>query len=110
VLYRARELDITFVINTDAHHVREYERMEWGVLQATRGWVRPERTDNTWPRKTFLNGSRHTRTDVPASRVCRFGTRLLCEIFIKKANFGIHEIENVILVLGRRELNLSSGS
>jgi DNA polymerase (family 10) len=54
VLYRARELDITFVINTDAHHVREYERMEWGVLQATRGWVRPERIANTWPRKKFL--------------------------------------------------------
>ena len=54
VLFRARELDIVFVINTDAHHVREYERMEWGVLQATRGWVPPESIANTWPRKKFL--------------------------------------------------------
>jgi len=54
VLYRARELDIVFVVNTDAHHVREYERMQWGVLQATRGWVPPASIANTWPRKKFL--------------------------------------------------------
>ena len=54
VLFRGRDLDITFVINTDAHHVREYERMEWGVLQAMRGWVTPAKIANTWPRKKFL--------------------------------------------------------
>lgn len=54
VLYRARDMDITFVVNTDAHHTREFERMEWGVLQATRGWVPPERIANTWPTKKFL--------------------------------------------------------
>lgn len=54
VLYRARDLDITFVISTDAHHTRELERMEWGALQATRGWVPPERIANTWPTKKFL--------------------------------------------------------
>lgn len=54
VLYRARDLDITFVINTDSHHVREYERMEWGVLQAMRGWVPPSKVANSWPRKKFL--------------------------------------------------------
>jgi DNA polymerase (family 10) len=55
VLYRARELDVTFVVSTDAHHTRELSRMEWGVLQATRGWVDPARIANTWPRKRFLD-------------------------------------------------------
>ncbi len=54
VLYRARELDVTFVVSTDAHHTRELARMEWGVLQATRGWVDPSRIANTWPKERFL--------------------------------------------------------
>ena len=54
VLYRARELDVTFVVSTDAHHTRELARMEWVVLQAARGWVDPARIANTWPRKRFL--------------------------------------------------------
>ena len=54
VLYRARELDVTFVISTDAHHTRELARMEWGVLHATRGWVDPSRIANTWPKEKFL--------------------------------------------------------
>ncbi len=54
VLYRARELDVTFVMSTDAHHTRELARMEWGVLQATRGWVDPSRIANTWPTEKFL--------------------------------------------------------
>jgi DNA polymerase (family X) len=55
VLFRARELDVTFVMSTDAHHTREYARMEWGVLHATRGWVDPSRIANTWPKKKFLD-------------------------------------------------------
>ncbi|HEY7699967.1 MAG TPA: PHP domain-containing protein, partial [Vicinamibacteria bacterium] len=54
VLYRARELEATFVVSTDAHHTRELARMEWGVLQATRGWVEPSRIANTWPKEKFL--------------------------------------------------------
>jgi len=54
VLFRARDLDVTFVISTDAHHTRELARMEWGVLQATRGWVEPSRIANTWSRERFL--------------------------------------------------------
>jgi DNA polymerase (family 10) len=54
VLYRARDLDVTFVVSTDAHHTRELSRMEWGVLQATRGWVPPSRIANTWPKERFL--------------------------------------------------------
>jgi DNA polymerase (family 10) len=54
LLYRARGLDVTFVVSTDTHHTRELERMQWGVLQATRGWVDPERIANLWPRDRFL--------------------------------------------------------
>jgi DNA polymerase (family 10) len=54
VLFRARGMDVTFVISTDTHHVREFARMEWGVLQATRGWVDPARIANLWPRERFL--------------------------------------------------------
>jgi len=62
VLYRGRELDVTFVISTDAHHTRELERMEWGVLQATRGWVDPSRIANTWPKKRFFEWLRRRRS------------------------------------------------
>jgi len=54
VLYRARGMPVTFVVSTDAHHTRELERMQWGALQAARGWVDPERIANTWPQKRFL--------------------------------------------------------
>ena len=53
VLFRARDLPVLFVVNTDTHHVSELSRMEWGSLQATRGWVDPSRIVNTWPRKKF---------------------------------------------------------
>jgi len=53
VLFRARGLPVVFVVSTDAHHVQELERMEWGALQAARGWVDPEQIANTWPRKRF---------------------------------------------------------
>ncbi len=55
VLFRARDLNVTIVINTDAHHTRELARMEWGALQATRGWVDLARVANSWPRKKFLD-------------------------------------------------------
>jgi DNA polymerase (family 10) len=55
VLYRARGLDVTFVISTDTHHTRELARMEWGVLHATRGWVDPARVANLLPRERFLD-------------------------------------------------------
>jgi DNA polymerase (family 10) len=61
VLYRARGLDVTFVVSTDAHHVRELERMEWGALHATRGFVDRARIANTWPRERFLEWLRGGR-------------------------------------------------
>jgi histidinol phosphatase-like PHP family hydrolase len=44
---------VLFLIDTDAHHVSELDRMQWGCLQAARGWL-PARVLNTWPRKKFL--------------------------------------------------------
>lgn len=53
-LWRARGRNVTFVVDTDAHHVRELDRMEWGVRQAMRGFVDPARIANLWPRERFL--------------------------------------------------------
>jgi DNA polymerase (family 10) len=61
VLLRARGKDVTFVISTDTHHTRELERMEFGVLQATRGWVDPTRIANLRPRAEFLEWLRARR-------------------------------------------------
>ncbi len=61
VLYRARGLDVTFVLSTDSHHTRELQRMDGGVEHAMRGWVDPARIANTWPRKRFLEWVRARR-------------------------------------------------
>ncbi len=62
VLLQARGMEVTFVISTDTHHEREFARMEWGVLQATRGWVDPSRIANLWPRERFLEWVRRRRS------------------------------------------------
>lgn len=61
VLLQARGLDVTFVVSTDTHHTRELERMQWGVMQATRGFVDPARIANLWPRERFLEWVRARR-------------------------------------------------
>jgi histidinol phosphatase-like PHP family hydrolase len=66
VLLQARGMDVTFVVSTDTHHTRELERMEWGVLQATRGFVDPERVANLWPRERFLDWVRRRRARAQA--------------------------------------------
>jgi histidinol phosphatase-like PHP family hydrolase len=50
------------VISTDTHHTREFARMEWGALQATRGWVEPARIANLRPRDKFLGWLRSRRS------------------------------------------------
>ncbi|NNC93864.1 MAG: DNA polymerase/3'-5' exonuclease PolX, partial [Acidimicrobiia bacterium] len=40
---------VTFVIDTDSHHPSELGRMEYGVLNAQRGWVEKAMVANTWP-------------------------------------------------------------
>ena len=54
VLRRARAFDVMIVVNSDAHHVSEYDRLQWGALQAQRGWVDRARVANTWPAARFL--------------------------------------------------------
>jgi DNA polymerase (family 10) len=64
VIRRARERDIVFVLTSDAHHVDELDRMQWGVKQAHRAWLPPERIANSWSRERFLSWARNQR-DVP---------------------------------------------
>lgn len=64
VLRRAHELGVLFLIDTDSHHVSEFERMQWGCLQAARGWLPRERVLNTWPRADFLAWAREKRARV----------------------------------------------
>ncbi|MDE0228284.1 MAG: PHP domain-containing protein [Spirochaetaceae bacterium] len=66
VLRRARALDVTIVVNSDAHHQREFDRLRWGALHAQRGWVDRERIANTWPAERFLAWAAHARSAAPA--------------------------------------------
>lgn len=61
VLRRAQDPRVLFLIDTDAHHVSELERMAAGCQQATRGWVPRERVLNTWTREAFLDWVRARR-------------------------------------------------
>ena len=65
VLRRARTLAVTIVVNSDAHHQREFDRLHWGVLHAQRGWVDRERIANTWPAERFLAWAAHARSAAP---------------------------------------------
>lgn len=53
VLRRAADRGVLFALSTDAHHVSELGRTRWGVRQAQRGWVDPDRIVNTWSRERF---------------------------------------------------------
>ena len=55
------EHGVTFVIDTDSHHTNEGVRMEYGVLNAQRGWVDKKMVANTWPKARFLKWSRSKR-------------------------------------------------
>jgi len=48
------EFGVHFVISTDSHHPSEMRRMAWGVANAQRAWLTPERVINTWPLEDFL--------------------------------------------------------
>lgn len=61
VLLRARDRDVLFAIDTDAHHTTELANTGWGVRNARRGWVGPERVVNTWGARRFLDWAGATR-------------------------------------------------
>jgi DNA polymerase (family 10) len=52
--YRARELGVPLVINTDSHHHTHLDKRRFGVAVARRAWCRPEDILNTMSRKEFL--------------------------------------------------------
>ncbi len=55
LLRRARSVaDLKFVISTDAHHVREFGNLRWGVANARRGWIERRQVANTLPVARFL--------------------------------------------------------
>ena len=52
--YRARELGVPLVINTDSHDHTHLGKRRFGVAVARRAWCRPEDILNTMPRAQFL--------------------------------------------------------
>ncbi len=61
LLRQAARAGVTFAMSTDAHHVREFDRMRWGVQLAQGGWVPAETIANTWPAERFLSWVRDAR-------------------------------------------------
>jgi len=54
VARRADAAGAHLVISTDAHRIVELDQIQWGVLNAQRGWVDKSRVVNTWPADRFL--------------------------------------------------------
>jgi len=52
--YRARELGVRLIINTDAHSTEHLEFMRFGVGVARRGWCQPQDILNTRPLKEVI--------------------------------------------------------
>ena len=52
--YRARELGVPLVINTDSHHHSELSGGRFGVAVARRAWCEPRHILNTWPLQDFV--------------------------------------------------------
>ena len=44
---------MVFAIDTDAHHVSEFDNLAWGAAAARRGWVDRADVVNTWPWAKF---------------------------------------------------------
>jgi DNA polymerase (family 10) len=43
-----------FVIDSDAHYMREFDNLNWGVAQARRAWLEPSNVLNTLPVEEFV--------------------------------------------------------
>ena len=54
LVYEARKMGISFIINTDAHSVSDLENMHFGVDVARRGWCDRDVIINTKPLAQFL--------------------------------------------------------
>lgn len=64
VLRRAQQLGVTVLINSDAHHVRELDRVRWGVQQAERAMLQRDLVANTWEPRRFLSWASAGRSEV----------------------------------------------
>ncbi len=62
VARRASAAGVRLVISTDAHRIVELEQMQWGVLNAQRGWVDKGLVVNTWPAGRFLEWAASRRS------------------------------------------------
>ncbi|HTX94573.1 MAG TPA: DNA polymerase/3'-5' exonuclease PolX [Mycobacterium sp.] len=62
---RAREYEVVFAVDTDAHAVPHLDYIRYGVAVAQRGWVSAGEVINTWPLdrlRVFLGKGRHLTT------------------------------------------------
>lgn len=66
--WRARQLGIPLLINTDAHSTREFAFMEHGVRQARRGWQSTDTIVNTRSLPQLLKALAATRSASTARR------------------------------------------
>ncbi len=51
---RALEVGVKIAINTDAHHVDQFDMLHYGVATAQRGWATAEDVVNCWPVEKLL--------------------------------------------------------
>lgn len=61
--YRARELGVPLVINTDSHHHTHFANRRFGVAVARRAWCEPQHILNALPRDQFLSFIRSPKPD-----------------------------------------------
>ena len=61
--YRARELGVPLVINTDSHHHTQLGKRRFGVAIARRAWCRPQDILNTMAKDDFLEFIRTPKPD-----------------------------------------------
>jgi DNA polymerase (family 10) len=50
----ALDAGVTFVVDSDAHYMSEWDNVVWGVGLARRGWLEKRNVANTLPRDEFL--------------------------------------------------------
>ena len=61
--YRARELGVPLVINTDSHDHAHLDKKRYGVAVARRAWCEPRHILNTFSRDQFLEFIRTPKPD-----------------------------------------------
>ncbi len=52
--YRAREIGVPLVVNTDSHHYADLSQRRYGIAVARRAWCEPKHLLNTLPLDQFL--------------------------------------------------------